>query len=92
MQPNFVAEGAVQLTLRYSVLQGVIEQQTWFFHGIKISSSSHYSVENRSLVIFRPTRSDTGRYTLLLTNPFSSVTVNSNVTVRCKLKQLDSVD
>lgn len=89
MQPNFVTEGDIsQLTLRYSILQGVVEQQMWFFHGIKINSNSHYSVENRSLVIFRPTRNDTGQYTLLLTNPFNSVTVNSNVAVWCKLKQL----
>lgn len=88
MQPNFITEGAAQLTLRYTIRQGVVEQQTWFFHGIKINSNSHYLVKNRSLVILGPTRNDTGRYTLLLTNPFSSVTVDSNVTVRCKLKQL----
>lgn len=86
MQPNFITEGVMQLTLQYNVLQGVVEQQTWFFHGVTIDSNSHYSVENRSLVIFRPTRNDTGQYTLLLTNPFSSVTVNSSVTVRCKRK------
>lgn len=39
-------------------------------------------------MVLRPTRNDTGQYTLLLTNPFSSATVNSNVTVRRKLKQL----
>lgn len=88
MQPNFAAEGAAQLTLQYSVLQGAPEQQTWFFHGIKISNDSHYSVEHRSLVIFGPSRNDTGMYTLLLTNPFSSVTVNSSVSVRCELEQL----
>uniref|UniRef100_H2SHQ3 Ig-like domain-containing protein n=1 Tax=Takifugu rubripes TaxID=31033 RepID=H2SHQ3_TAKRU len=37
-----------------------------------INSNSHYSVENRSLVVLKPTRNDTGQYTLLLTNPFSS--------------------
>lgn len=87
MQPDFITEGAAQLTLHYSVLQGVVEQQMWFFRGIKINSDFHYSVKNTSLVILRPTRNDTGQYTLLLTNPFSSVTVNSNVSVRCKLKQ-----
>lgn len=88
MQPHFATEGAAQLTLHYGVLQGVVEQQTWFFHGVKINNNSHYSVEHRSLVIFGPSRNDTGTYTLLLTNPFSSVTVNSNVTVRCKLEHL----
>lgn len=88
MQPNSVTEEAARLTLQYSVLQGVVDQQTWFFQGIKINNNSHYLVEYRSLVILGPTRNDTGRYTLLLTNPFSSVTVNSNVTVRCKLEQL----
>lgn len=88
MQPDFATEGAVQFTLQYSILQGIVEQQMWLFHGIQINSNAHYSVENRSLVVHRPTRNDTGQYTLLLTNPFSSVTVNSNVTVRCKFKQL----
>lgn len=89
MRPNLATEGASQFTLSYSVLQGEVEQQTWLFHGIQINSNSHYLVENRSLVVLRPTRNDTGPYTLLLTNPFSNVTVNSNVTVRCKLQLLE---
>lgn len=89
MQPNFATEGAEQFTLQYSIQQGVIEKQMWLFRGTKISNNYHYSLEKRSLVIFRPTRNDTGQYTLLLTNPFSSVAVNSNVTVLCKFKQFD---
>ncbi|XP_029695365.1 V-set and immunoglobulin domain-containing protein 10-like isoform X2 [Takifugu rubripes] len=82
MQPDFATEGAARFTLHYSILQGVVEQQMWLFHGIEINSNSHYSVENRSLVVLKPTRNDTGQYTLLLTNPFSSATAHSNVTVR----------
>ncbi|XP_068426801.1 V-set and immunoglobulin domain-containing protein 10-like [Clinocottus analis] len=74
-------EGAERFTLQHSMLQGVVEQQTWFFSGMEIKSSSHYSVEEKSLVILNPNRRDTGRYTVLLTNPFSSVTTDINVTV-----------
>lgn len=88
MQPDFTTEGAARFTLHYSIVQGVVEQQMWLFHGIEINSNSHYLVENRSLVVLKPTRNDTGQYTLLLTNPFSSATVHSNVTVRCKPKKL----
>lgn len=89
MQPDFASEGASQFTLSYSMLQGTVEQETWLFHGIQINSNSHYSVENRSLVVLRPTRTDTGPYALLLTNPFNNVTVNRNVTVLCKLQLLE---
>ncbi|XP_071325745.1 V-set and immunoglobulin domain-containing protein 10-like isoform X1 [Trachinotus anak] len=81
MQPEFVREGTDQFTLQYSMLQGVVEQQMWFFSDREIKTSSHYSVEERRLVILRPNRDDTGRYTVLLTNPFSHVTVHMNVTV-----------
>ncbi|XP_034410257.1 V-set and immunoglobulin domain-containing protein 10-like [Cyclopterus lumpus] len=74
-------EGAHRFSLQYSILQGVVERQIWFFSGMEIQSNSHYFVEERSLVILNPTRSDTGRYTVLLTNPFSSVTTGINITV-----------
>ncbi|XP_053182873.1 V-set and immunoglobulin domain-containing protein 10-like [Scomber japonicus] len=80
-QPALATEGSDRLTLQYSMLQGVVEQQMWFFSGSEIKNSSHYSVQQESLVILSPNRSDTGRYTLSLTNPFSSVTTHMNVTV-----------
>ncbi|KAM8869430.1 V-set and immunoglobulin domain-containing protein 10-like isoform 4-T4 [Spinachia spinachia] len=75
-------EGAARFTLQYSMQRGVVEQQTWFFGATEIQANSHYSVEGSSLVIDRPNRSDTGRYTVLLKNPFSLVTSGVNVTVR----------
>lgn len=87
-RPEFAVEGTDNFTLQYSILQGVVEQQTWFFNGEEIKTDSHYSVEQTSLVILRPNRRDTGRYAVLLTNPFSSVTADMNVTVLCKIKFL----
>ncbi|XP_029307836.1 V-set and immunoglobulin domain-containing protein 10-like isoform X2 [Cottoperca gobio] len=80
-QPDFAIEGADRFTLQYSMLQGVVVQQMWFFNDVEVKSNSHYSVEERSLVILRPNRSDTGRYTVLLTNPFNRVTTPINVTM-----------
>ncbi|XP_070692265.1 V-set and immunoglobulin domain-containing protein 10-like, partial [Pempheris klunzingeri] len=80
-RPDFAIEGAERFTLQYSMQQGVVEQQMWFFDGTEINNNSHYLVETRSLVILRPNRSDTGQYAVLLTNPFSSVTTDLNVTV-----------
>lgn len=87
-QPGLAVEGTDGLTLLYSMQKGVVEQQTWFFHGTEINTNSHYSVEERSLVILGPDRNDTGQYALVLSNPFSSATVNMTVTVRCKNDQL----
>ncbi|XP_008304136.1 V-set and immunoglobulin domain-containing protein 10-like [Stegastes partitus] len=81
-QPDFAKEGAERFTLRYSMLQGVVEQQTWFFNGREIKTDSHYLVEQRSLVILNPNRSDSGQYSVHLTNPFSTATALKNVTVR----------
>ncbi|XP_054477132.1 V-set and immunoglobulin domain-containing protein 10-like [Anoplopoma fimbria] len=80
-QSGSAQEGAARFTLQYSMQQGVVEQQTWFFAGREIQSNSHYTVEERSLVILSPNRSDTGRYTVLLTNPFSRATTDVNVSV-----------
>lgn len=84
-QPDFAQEGSERFTLQYSMLQGVVEQEMWFFNGIQINTDSHYRVERRSLVILGPNRRDTGQYALLLMNPFSSVTAHMNVTVLCKI-------
>lgn len=83
-QPESAEEGADRFTLKYSLLQGVVEYHKWFFNGREIETGLHYSVEQRSLVIHGPNRSDTGQYTVLLTNPFSSVTALRNVAVLCK--------
>ncbi|KAK5861989.1 hypothetical protein PBY51_017423 [Eleginops maclovinus] len=80
-QPDVAIEGAERFTLQYSMLQGVVQQQMWFFNDIEIKSNSRYTVEERSLVILGPNRLDSGSYTVLLTNPFSSVTTRINVTV-----------
>ncbi|KAM7383097.1 hypothetical protein PAMP_002779 [Pampus punctatissimus] len=79
-QPAFAIEGTDRFTLQYS-MQGVVEQQMWFFNDREIKTNSHYTVEQRSLVILMPNRNDTGRYTLSLMNPFSNVTTHINVTV-----------
>ncbi|XP_045899699.1 V-set and immunoglobulin domain-containing protein 10-like isoform X2 [Micropterus dolomieu] len=80
-QTDFAQEGTDRLTLQYSMLQGVVEEQMWFFNGIEINTNSHYLLEQQSLVILKPNRSDTGQYTVLLKNPFNSVTTDINVTV-----------
>ncbi|XP_071782744.2 V-set and immunoglobulin domain-containing protein 10-like isoform X1 [Centroberyx gerrardi] len=80
-QPDYATEGVDKFTLQYSTLQGEAEQWMWFFSGVEIKTNSHYSVEQKSLVINRPKRNDTGRYTLFLANPFSDVTTHKNVTV-----------
>lgn len=86
-QPGLAAEGTDRLTLLYDMQKGVVEQQTWFFHGTEIKTNSHYLVEEWSLVILGPDRNDTGQYTLVLSNPFSSATANMTVAVRCKNNQ-----
>ncbi|XP_040900988.1 V-set and immunoglobulin domain-containing protein 10-like [Toxotes jaculatrix] len=81
VQPDFVKEGTDQFILKYSMLKGVVEQQMWFFNGEQIKTSSHYLVEQRSLVVLRPNRNDTGWYTVFLMNPFSRVAAHVNVIV-----------
>ncbi|KAF7670440.1 hypothetical protein LDENG_00074570 [Lucifuga dentata] len=79
--PAYATEGNDKFTLQYSMLQGVVESQTWFFNGMEIKNDSHYSLEQTSLVICMPNRKDGGQYKLVLTNPFSSVTTYMNITV-----------
>ncbi len=88
-RPDLPVEGTEQFTLQYTMKRGVIEQQKWFFYGTEINTNSHYLVENWSLVILSLNRNDTGQYTVLLTNPFSSVTAHMNVTVLCKINNSD---
>ncbi|KAI3361269.1 hypothetical protein L3Q82_013450 [Scortum barcoo] len=78
--PDFAQEGGEPFTLQYS-MQGLVEQERWSFNGIQINTNLHYSVEQQRLVIRTLSRNDTGQYAVLLTNPFSSVTVRINVTV-----------
>ncbi|KAM9353525.1 V-set and immunoglobulin domain-containing protein 10-like [Symphorus nematophorus] len=80
-QHPFAIEGTDKFTLHYSMLKGVVEQQMWFFNGKEINTDSHYAVEQQSLVIHQPLRNDSGQYTVLLKNPFSSVTTHMNVAV-----------
>lgn len=83
-QPDWAVEGAESFALLYSMREGVVEQQVWFFNGEAINTDSHYLVRQRSLVIVQPHRNDTGLYTLVLSNPFSDTTINMTVVVRCK--------
>ncbi|KAM4567457.1 V-set and immunoglobulin domain-containing protein 10-like isoform 3-T3 [Fundulus diaphanus] len=80
-QPAFAQEGAERFTLQYSMLQGVVEQQTWRFNGKELQNGTRYMIKGSSLVIFGPKRTDKGSYSVLLENPFSSVTTLINVTV-----------
>nr|XP_020489155.2 V-set and immunoglobulin domain-containing protein 10-like [Labrus bergylta] len=79
-EPDLVIEGTDRFMLEYSMSQGVVQQQTWFYNGREIQTNSNNS-KDKSLVILRPTRSDTGQYSVFLTNPFGSVTTYMNVTV-----------
>lgn len=82
-KPDFAKEGSDVFMLHYSMLQGVVEHQVWFFNGREIKNGlSHYLMEQESLSILGPNRSDTGEYAVLLTNPFSNVTARTNVSVR----------
>ncbi|XP_041842801.1 V-set and immunoglobulin domain-containing protein 10-like [Melanotaenia boesemani] len=80
-QPDLVKEGSNQFSLNYSMLQGVVEQQIWYFNDIELKNSLHYLMEEKGLVILKPKRSDTGRYAVSLRNPFSRVTAHIDVTV-----------
>lgn len=84
MRPSSVIEGTDNFTLQYSMLQGVVEQQTWRFNGGEVKNSSRRLLVRTSLVILKPNRSDAGLYTLSLTNPFNNVTAQINVPVFCK--------
>ncbi|CAJ1062774.1 V-set and immunoglobulin domain-containing protein 10-like isoform X1 [Xyrichtys novacula] len=79
--PDFAIEGTDRFTMQYNMIQGTVEQQMWFFGDEEIKPSSHYLLTQKSLVVLAPTRTDTGEYSVLLRNPFSSVTAHISVTV-----------
>ncbi|XP_053289600.1 V-set and immunoglobulin domain-containing protein 10-like [Pleuronectes platessa] len=81
VQPELLKEGIDPFLLQYSVLRGEVEQQKWLFNGTEIKTSSHYTVKDRSLEILNPNRNDTGRYTVVLTNPLSRVEAHRDITV-----------
>lgn len=86
LRPDPVSEGDTEsFSLVYSMSAGVVEQQTWFFNGSQIFlTNSHYSLDQKNLVVHDPTRQDTGQYSVRLTNPFSQADAHLNVTVLCK--------
>nr|XP_057940040.1 V-set and immunoglobulin domain-containing protein 10-like isoform X4 [Doryrhamphus excisus]XP_057940041.1 V-set and immunoglobulin domain-containing protein 10-like isoform X4 [Doryrhamphus excisus] len=79
--PERVQEGTEELMLRYGMQQGVVERQLWFFNGRPLPDNLRYSVQPGSLSIRRPDRTDAGRYSVSLSNPFSSETAHVNVSV-----------
>ncbi|XP_060936380.1 V-set and immunoglobulin domain-containing protein 10-like [Limanda limanda] len=81
VQPDLLKEGLDPFLLQYRVLRGEVEQQRWLFNGTEIKTSSHYTVKARSLEILHPNRNDTGRYTVVLTNPLSRVEAHRDITV-----------
>lgn len=81
-EPDLAIEGTDEFKLRYNLLTGVVDHQTWFLNGQEIQNSQHYSMEQQNLTIFNLNRGDTGEYEVSLTNPFSRVTARKNITVR----------
>lgn len=81
-KPDLAKEGSEVFVLHYSMLRGVVQHQVWSFNGREIRNDSHYLMEQESLSIRGPNRSDTGEYAVLLTNPFSNATARMNVAVR----------
>lgn len=82
--PGDAVEGQVSFTLYYSTMQGEAKEVRWFFNGLQLRNGSHYSISGKNLTINQPSRNHTGRYTVLLTNPFSSETQHWNITVLCE--------
>ncbi|KAK2903622.1 hypothetical protein Q8A67_008335 [Cirrhinus molitorella] len=79
--PGDAIEGEIRFTLYYSTLQGEAKEVQWFFNGLQLKNGPHYSISGKKLTINQPSRTDTGRYTVLLTNPFSSETQHRDITV-----------
>lgn len=80
-QPKFPQEGVEHFILQFAMARGVVEEHSWYFNGVKVKSNSHYTVGQKSLMVHDPSRIDTGLYSLTLRNPYSSATVNMNITV-----------
>ncbi|XP_073703060.1 V-set and immunoglobulin domain-containing protein 10-like, partial [Garra rufa] len=79
--PGDAIEGEMRFTLYYSTLQGEAKEVRWFFNGLELKNGPHYFISGKKLTINQPSRRDTGHYTVLLTNPFSSETQNRDITV-----------
>ncbi|XP_056619212.1 V-set and immunoglobulin domain-containing protein 10-like isoform X2 [Triplophysa dalaica] len=79
--PLEAIEGAPVLTFYYSTMQGDAREVWWSFNGVRLDNGPHYSISGKNLTINQPSRNDTGRYAVVLTNPFSSGTHYRNITV-----------
>ncbi|XP_076868548.1 cell adhesion molecule CEACAM6 isoform X2 [Brachyhypopomus gauderio] len=74
-------EGGAAYELFYSSAPGQAASSEWYFNGLPLADSSRYAITDKSLTIKRPSRNDTGRYGVVLTNPFSSGKQYKDVTV-----------
>ncbi|CAM4696419.1 unnamed protein product [Leuciscus chuanchicus] len=74
-------EGEAKFTLYYSTLRGEAKEARWCFNGIQVKNVSRYSIAGKKLTINQPGRNDAGRYSVVLTNPFSNETLHRNITV-----------
>ncbi|KAJ8289194.1 hypothetical protein COCON_G00018530 [Conger conger] len=79
--PAKIKEGADTFSLSYSTGQGEAQSVKWSFDGQEITNGTRHTIVDNRLTVKSPTRNDTGQYTLVLTNPFSSATVVRNITV-----------
>ncbi|XP_057196122.1 V-set and immunoglobulin domain-containing protein 10-like [Triplophysa rosa] len=79
--PVEAVEGARVFAFHYSTMQGDAREVRWFFNGVRLDNGPHYSINGKNLTINQPSRNDTGRYAVVLTNPFSSGTHYRNITV-----------
>lgn len=80
-RPDFAVEGGGNFTLLSAMARGVVEEHAWFFNSIEIKSSSRHALDQKSLTILDPKRSDAGLYSLTLRNPYSSATAHKNITI-----------
>ncbi|KAJ8289565.1 hypothetical protein GJAV_G00002740 [Gymnothorax javanicus] len=79
--PEKIKEDINSFSLHYSTLKGEADSVKWFFNGKEIVNGTRYIIGDKSLTVRNPTRGDTGRYTLNLTNPFSSAIFHKDVSV-----------
>lgn len=77
-------EGEAKFILYYSTMRGEAKETRWCFNGIQVKNASRYSIAGKKLTVNQPSRSDAGRYSVLLTNPFSNETLHRNITVLCE--------
>ncbi|XP_051577364.1 LOW QUALITY PROTEIN: V-set and immunoglobulin domain-containing protein 10-like [Myxocyprinus asiaticus] len=79
--PGEAIEGESVFTLYSCTITGEAKEVQWFFNGIQLENGSHYFINGKNLTINKPSRNDTGCYTAVLTNPFSTETRHRNITV-----------